>query len=444
MRPEVGNHVRERDGLPRADQLRVALGDVRAEPGPLRLTLGSREVKLPPGLLRSRCIRQVLVHRKPWPRTLFGAPRRCSPPRRADGRTISRRSMPSWSTWAGRIPRRRGGHTPSSVGSPARSGTSSAGGTSTITCADSESDGPLPWPSARAGDGSRPRLPERRRGPPTGTDVRRRRRRGTLAARRPDRGDRARGDDGPPGRALRVTRPDPNACIALNTFGLEGCSIHPSCGPYPIWLNAIYRARTDRIYYGNTKADAARTGFDDARVYRESSRPGADRAVPARVGSHGGVRLPVGVGRQDSEPIRIRQVEGVRDRRGVKRPLGAGLSGFRAGTRIKAYRRRNESLSPVDTKITTRDRRLRAIVRRRGAAPPAQRATGRRMGRVTPGPSGPAWSCRTGAAGGRARPASRRAPRPDAARSGGDTSSYRSRMKCSPDVVQMKVLLTFK
>ena len=57
-----------------ADQLRVALGDVHAAPGPFRLRLGSREVKLPPGPLRYRCLRQVLVHRVPWPRTLFGAP----------------------------------------------------------------------------------------------------------------------------------------------------------------------------------------------------------------------------------------------------------------------------------------------------------------------------------------------------------------------------------
>ena len=57
-----------------ADQLRVALGYVHAEPGPLRLRFGGREVKVPPGLLRSRRFRQLLVHRVPWPRTLVGAP----------------------------------------------------------------------------------------------------------------------------------------------------------------------------------------------------------------------------------------------------------------------------------------------------------------------------------------------------------------------------------
>ena len=57
-----------------ADQLRVAIGDLEAEPGPLRLRFGGREVQVPPGLLRYRSFRQVLVHRVPWPRRRFGAP----------------------------------------------------------------------------------------------------------------------------------------------------------------------------------------------------------------------------------------------------------------------------------------------------------------------------------------------------------------------------------
>lgn len=57
-----------------ADQLRVALGDIEAAPGPLRLRFGSREVKLAPGLLRSRRFRRVLVHGLPWPKARFGAP----------------------------------------------------------------------------------------------------------------------------------------------------------------------------------------------------------------------------------------------------------------------------------------------------------------------------------------------------------------------------------
>jgi tRNA(Arg) A34 adenosine deaminase TadA len=34
-------------------------------------------------------------------------------------------------------------------------------------------------------------------------------------------------------------------------------------------LGAIYWARIDRIYYGNTRVDAARIGFDDEFLYTE-------------------------------------------------------------------------------------------------------------------------------------------------------------------------------
>ena len=57
-----------------ADQLRVAIGDLDAEPGALRLRFGGREVQVPSGLLRYRSFRQLLVHRAPWPRRRFGAP----------------------------------------------------------------------------------------------------------------------------------------------------------------------------------------------------------------------------------------------------------------------------------------------------------------------------------------------------------------------------------
>ena len=57
-----------------ADQLRVALGDLKVHAGPLRLRFGTREVKVTPGLLRFRCFRRVLVHWLPWPRAWIGAP----------------------------------------------------------------------------------------------------------------------------------------------------------------------------------------------------------------------------------------------------------------------------------------------------------------------------------------------------------------------------------
>ena len=71
------------------------------------------------------------------------------------------------------------------------------------------------------------------------------------------------------------------ACAALGTFSLQGCEIYTSCEPCPMCLSAIYWARIDRIWYGNTCADAARIAFDDAFLYRELALPARERAIPA-------------------------------------------------------------------------------------------------------------------------------------------------------------------
>ncbi|MGC2619427.1 MAG: nucleoside deaminase [Acidobacteriaceae bacterium] len=76
-------------------------------------------------------------------------------------------------------------------------------------------------------------------------------------------------------RAIRA------ACQALATFSLEGCAIYTSCEPCPMCLAAIYWARIDRIYYGNTSADAARVAFDDAFLYRELALPAPQRSIPS-------------------------------------------------------------------------------------------------------------------------------------------------------------------
>ena len=71
------------------------------------------------------------------------------------------------------------------------------------------------------------------------------------------------------------------ACAALETFTLQGCEIYTSCEPCPMCLSAIYWARIDRIWYGNTSADAARIAFDDAFLYRELALPARERSIPA-------------------------------------------------------------------------------------------------------------------------------------------------------------------
>ncbi|MFH1475023.1 MAG: nucleoside deaminase [Chloroflexota bacterium] len=59
------------------------------------------------------------------------------------------------------------------------------------------------------------------------------------------------------------------ACRKLETFRLDGCVLYSSCEPCPMCLAAVYWARLDRLVYAATRDDAARAGFDDARIYRE-------------------------------------------------------------------------------------------------------------------------------------------------------------------------------
>ena len=59
------------------------------------------------------------------------------------------------------------------------------------------------------------------------------------------------------------------ACKVLGVFQLTGCEIYTSCEPCPMCLGAIYWARPDKMYYANTKVDAAAIGFDDQFIYNE-------------------------------------------------------------------------------------------------------------------------------------------------------------------------------
>jgi guanine deaminase len=72
-----------------------------------------------------------------------------------------------------------------------------------------------------------------------------------------------------------------DACRRLGSFSLKGCTIYTSCEPCPMCLSAIYWARLDRMFYANTRDEAAAIGFDDAFLYTEVALPIESRALPS-------------------------------------------------------------------------------------------------------------------------------------------------------------------
>lgn len=70
------------------------------------------------------------------------------------------------------------------------------------------------------------------------------------------------------------------ACEKLGSFQLTGCEIYTSCEPCPMCLGAIYWARPDKVYYANTKEDAAAIDFDDQFIYEEIALPIDERKMP--------------------------------------------------------------------------------------------------------------------------------------------------------------------
>jgi tRNA(Arg) A34 adenosine deaminase TadA len=70
-----------------------------------------------------------------------------------------------------------------------------------------------------------------------------------------------------------------NACKELGSFQLDGCEIYTSCEPCPMCLGAIYWARPDKMYFANTKKDAADIQFDDQFIYEELEIPYTNRKL---------------------------------------------------------------------------------------------------------------------------------------------------------------------
>lgn len=58
-----------------------------------------------------------------------------------------------------------------------------------------------------------------------------------------------------------------DACKNINSYDLSGCELYTSCYPCPMCLSAIIWANIKKVYYGNTKEDAAEIGFRDDFIY---------------------------------------------------------------------------------------------------------------------------------------------------------------------------------
>ncbi len=71
-----------------------------------------------------------------------------------------------------------------------------------------------------------------------------------------------------------------DACRNVGNFSLAGAEIYTSCEPCPMCLAAIYWARISKIYYGNTRKDAANIQFDDDFLYQEIPKKLEDRKIP--------------------------------------------------------------------------------------------------------------------------------------------------------------------
>ncbi len=71
-----------------------------------------------------------------------------------------------------------------------------------------------------------------------------------------------------------------DACQKLNSFQLEECIIYSSCEPCPMCIGAIYWARPKKVFYGCSKSDAAKIGFDDDFIYKELDLDIEKRSIP--------------------------------------------------------------------------------------------------------------------------------------------------------------------
>ncbi len=59
-----------------------------------------------------------------------------------------------------------------------------------------------------------------------------------------------------------------DACKNINSYDLSDCELYTSCYPCPMCLSATIWSNIKKVYYGNTKDDAANIGFRDDFIYK--------------------------------------------------------------------------------------------------------------------------------------------------------------------------------
>ena len=68
----------------------------------------------------------------------------------------------------------------------------------------------------------------------------------------------------------------------LQRFKLIDCILYTTCEPCPMCLGAVYWSGIPTVFYGNTRDDADKYGFDDSHIYKQIGMPVDKRQIRYR------------------------------------------------------------------------------------------------------------------------------------------------------------------